>query len=215
MTNPKQPTQIHCRPIRPSDHEAAAQTLTAAFTDAPFTIWIIPDPVIRTSEMSKYWPTLLKTALKDPSTFIEVTDDLNAVAIWSHVPVTSTPSSNPEPTTTSSNPETKQEATQTEPPFRPEVHAIYAGIAQNAPEKPYLSLDYIGSTNHNRGSASALLRHRLDQVESGVKVALWTGTKKNIAFYERFGFRVYATALDVDLEGGQNGWWMVREGTVA
>ncbi|KAJ3281238.1 hypothetical protein HDU79_010917 [Rhizoclosmatium sp. JEL0117] len=189
------PKQVHViRPLQPSEQETIAATLSYAFANSTFTKWITPDPILRKSNMDTYFTDIVTGVSSVPGSFIEVTDDLNAAALWSF-----------------KAPESPAVTPRKRPPYRKEVVDIFAGIEQTAPEKPYLYLDFIGAKVEGTGAASALIRHRLANLEQGTKVALWTGTRSNIAFYERFGFKLYSQALKEDLEDGQNGWWMVRD----
>lgn len=55
----------------------------------------------------------------------------------------------------------------------------------------YLDAIGVDPTKHGAGIGSALMRHGLDAAAAaGVDVFLETGQERNVAYYERFGFRV-------------------------
>ncbi|MEM1042055.1 MAG: GNAT family N-acetyltransferase [Bacteroidota bacterium] len=87
----------------------------------------------------------------------------------------------------------------------------YAAFEAAFPDEPvhYLGLLATAPEAQGQGVGSALLRAGLERADSdGLPVYLETGTERNVAFYERHGFRVTGT---VELPHGPDHWAMQRD----
>ncbi|EFV14748.1 N-acetyltransferase [Segniliparus rugosus] len=85
--------------------------------------------------------------------------------------------------------------------------AFAATVMRHRPREPHWYLAAIGATASGRGFGSALLRHRLDQIEG--PAYLESSNILNNPLYERFGFQVVA---EIKLPfGGPSMWAMRRE----
>jgi GNAT superfamily N-acetyltransferase len=87
--------------------------------------------------------------------------------------------------------------------------ALWEWIESRVPREPLWFLDHIGvdPAQQGTGIGSALIEFGLERARrDGVGVFLETGTKSNVAYYERFGFRL-AEEADVP-DGGPHVWFM-------
>jgi predicted N-acetyltransferase YhbS len=70
---------------------------------------------------------------------------------------------------------------------------LWDWIADQLPDEPHWFLDALGvdPSRQGEGIGGALVRWGLERAaRDGVPVTLETGSKRNVAWYERFGFRV-------------------------
>ncbi|MEU3453536.1 GNAT family N-acetyltransferase [Micromonospora sp. NPDC006766] len=91
--------------------------------------------------------------------------------------------------------------------------AVLDGLmAANHPSEPHWYLPFIAvhPAQHSRGVGSALLRHKLTQLdEAGSAAYLEASSPRNAALYERYGFAFGASTLD--LPGGPSLYPMWRK----
>jgi GNAT superfamily N-acetyltransferase len=90
-------------------------------------------------------------------------------------------------------------------------NAFWDWLGSHLPEEPCWFLDMVGvdPAHQGRGIGRALIQHELDGVAGAAPAFLETGTRRNVEYYERFGFRV---AADEDApNGGPHVWFMRRE----
>ena len=90
--------------------------------------------------------------------------------------------------------------------------AFWDWLGGHVPDEPCWFLDMVGvdPAHQGRGIGRALIQHGLNGVTAQAAPAfLETATARNVAYYERFGFRVVA---DEDApNGGPHVWFMRRE----
>jgi GNAT superfamily N-acetyltransferase len=87
--------------------------------------------------------------------------------------------------------------------------AFWAWVESKHPAEPLWCLDSIGvePAAQGRGIGSALVEHGLARARAdGIGVYLFTGTARNVPYYERFGFRVAEQARAP--EAGPVIWFM-------
>lgn len=93
------------------------------------------------------------------------------------------------------------------------VMRAYRAFDDALPTPPYwyLGLLAVAPEAQGRGVGSALVRAGLARADrDGVPVFLETGTRDNVAFYQRLGFEV---TDEIDVPGGPMHWGMRREVT--
>lgn len=94
-----------------------------------------------------------------------------------------------------------------------ERHAAFWGwVGEHEPPEPLLYLSHIGVVPEHQGEGlgTALMRDGLAREDHhGASTWLETSRAKNVAYYERFGFR---TVVDEDApNGGPHVWFMRRD----
>ena len=164
------------------DHPEAVATLVAAFDRDPLGYWLFPNDSVRHSNHTALFNEVLRAP--KPGAVIDVTDTVDAVAIWYP-------------------PNTAQEWG-APPNANPQAAELFERIGQSCPPQPFWYLAFLGAHSSGTGAGSAILRHRLAQMDG--QVALWTGNEKNLAFYARLGFE-QKSKCTVD---GAKAWWMTR-----
>jgi uncharacterized protein YhfF/GNAT superfamily N-acetyltransferase len=90
--------------------------------------------------------------------------------------------------------------------------AFWDWIAELTPSEPHWFLDQLAvePAAQGRGIGRALLEHAIGLAHAdGHALVLETGTRDNVALYERFGFRVTHEADAPD--DGPHVWWMRRD----
>jgi hypothetical protein len=177
------------RLIAPGEEAYAVSTLVEAFQRDPLAHWYFPDPSVRRASHRTLFDRLIR--MPPRQALIEVTDDLEGVAVW-HRPHDET---------------LHEEAPIDEPPLEwsAEAMALFAAIDAATPPQPFWYLAFVGTRTRGGGRGSALLRHRLAALGQA-SVALWTGNEANLAFYVRFGLSP-RSRHDVS---GASAWWLTR-----
>ena len=172
------------RDLRPGEEQAAAAALTDAFQRDALAAWLWPEPATRTALLGGMFHELVTSP--PPGALIEVTDDLDGVAIWLR------PGSDI--------------VVDAPPECRAEVAELIGQVGQAVPEQPFWYLEFLGSRTLGAGNGSALLRHRFAAIGNEA-TALWTGAEVNLSFYGKNGYR----ALSRHDAAGASAWWMWRD----
>ena len=169
--------------MRPGEHDEVLEILWSAFETDPLGHFLWPDE----DERRHNYLTLLADGLSHASC-VDVFDDKRGVALWQRV-------------------ERAEDNCDMWTHDRPDAIRLADLLNQAAPPAPYTYLSFLAvhPSAHGKGAGTALLQHRLPQL-SGT-VALWTGSKSNVPFYEKRGFQLHAECT-VD---GAGAWWMVKE----
>lgn len=184
------------------DVENAADTLTAAFVDYPFTRHTIAADghEVRLREFQHLF--LAEVGL--PHGRVWVSDDLDAVAVWS------TPDGDAGPTLERLLPRMVEIAGD-----RAQAHA--AAEATMAPHRPLEPAWFLGTVGvrpsaQGRGLGRAVIEPGLAAADAdGVPAFLETSTEANVRVYEALGFEITA---EYDLpDGGPRTWAMLRRPT--
>lgn len=169
------------RSLRAGEEQAAAYVLRDAFMRGTFAKWISPVEEDRMAGLEAMFTEVL--AQLPPGAEVDVTDALDAVAIW--LPPGSEVHSPPPPHA------------------RPAVEDMFRRINAAAPSQPFWYLDFLGARTAGTGSGTALMQHR-----AGLRpAALWTNSEDNVAFYAGHGFRVLSREDGDDVST----WWLWRD----
>ena len=188
------------------DVDGAATTLERAFSTDPMFTWIFPDPTRRSQSLRRINRVALEYGLRYGH--VTQSDDGMAVAVW-------TP---PGRAITVGN--MVRSGILTVPfrvGFRPFVKFMGANDVMGrihkkyAPEPHwYLLIIAVDPELQGRGRGTALLKKGLARADqANCPCYLETSEERNLAFYERHGFRVVeSTSLG---DGGPTGWAMRRD----
>ena len=180
------------RAIRPGEEPAVAAALADAFQRDAFAIWLLPDPDERRAVLGGMFGGLVRGA--PAGAILEVTDDLDAAALWL-----------PPGTDVTSSPPPGSSAAVVDP-FA--VNDAFARVNAAIPPQPYWYLHFLGARTLGAGGGSALLRQRQRETDAaGLPTALWTAAEVNLRFYAKNGYRVLER-LDFD---GASAWWLWRD----
>ena len=169
------------RSLRAGEEQAAAYVLRDAFTRGTLSRWVDPVEAVRAAGLEGMFTELLSHL--PPGAEVDVTGDLDAVAIW--------------------QPPGSEVHSPPPPHARPEVAEAFARINAATPPQPFWYLMFLGARAGGAGGGTALLQHRATLRPA----ALWTDSERNVAFYERHGFGVLSRA-DAD---GVSTWWLWRD----
>lgn len=174
------------RALRAGEQDQAAQSLADAFQEGVLACLLMPDPDVRRAGLLAMFSALLDDP--PPGAVVEVTDDLDGVAIWQRPASTVAVAA---------------------PPAAPaEVSRLFDEVAAGTPRQPFWYLCFLGAGTPGAGNGSALVRHRLNEI-GNAPTALWTAAEVNLGFYGSLGYRVL-TQHDV---AGATAWWMWRDGS--
>lgn len=195
-------TPANVRPATLDDVEAAAATLSAAFADYPWTRHTVAAD--HHVERMRQLQLLFLARIALPYGRVWVTDDCEAVAVW-------TP------------PERAAEVDQTFAELEADFSRLAgdraqawaeaeAELAPYRPQEPVWLLATIGvdPARQGQGLGTAVIRPGLAAAQAAsVPAYLETASLRNVAFYERLGFR---TLAEVQLSGnGPRTWCMIRQ----
>jgi len=93
--------------------------------------------------------------------------------------------------------------------LRAEVIRAFERIYALQPGRPHWYLDLLAARVGGMGYGSALLRHRLIQLDiEHMPSSLWTATRANVRLYQRHGFEV---TDEVKIRASLSVWWLWRE----
>lgn len=187
------------REATPGDVEGAADTLTAAFAEYPFTRHTISadDHLARLREFQR----LFLAEIGLPHGRVWVSDDLDAVAVWS------TPVGDAGPTLQQLLPRLIELAGD-----RSDAHAsAEAAMEAHRPSEPVWFLGTVGvrPSAQGRGLGRAVIEPGLAAADAErVPAFLETSTDANVGVYKALGFE---TTAEYDLpDGGPRTWAMLR-----
>ena len=164
---------------------AVLRLLGAAFIDDPMFAWMCPDLEVRPAALELFFGATLELAVGKGHAY--VTDDLQAAALWA-----------PPEVELYEGPAMER----IEAFFRDTIAAraelVLTGMLQlfeSHPSEPHFYLGVIGThpSAQGRGLGGQLLRAVLDACDAnGTAAYLESSNVRNVAFYERHGFRVTA-----------------------
>lgn len=185
-----------------AEMSAIANCLGDAFSRDPFNQWVFPDPSTRRAQLTDFLGELTERSMESGA-LVDVADDvaadhqageslddhaIAAAAVW-------------------------------DPPgvvvhadfqvLRDEVVGALERIYAAQPTVPHWYLDILSARVGGQGYGSALLRHRLHQLDAAHEpAALWTATDANVRLYQRHGFVI---ASEVRFGGPVDVRWLWRE----
>ncbi|MCX4969300.1 GNAT family N-acetyltransferase [Streptomyces sp. NBC_00654] len=188
------------RPITDADVPTAVDSLTWAFADYPYTRYVIAadDHEGRIRQFQE----LCLTRIGMPYGRVWVAEEGRAVAVWA------TPDQDPSPAFAEIGPLIGELAGDRAAAFE----AAEQIVAPHRPQEPvwFLNTVAVAPEAQGRGLGSAVLAPGIEAAErAGHPAFLETSSERNVAFYERLGFKVTA---DVQLpDNGLRTWCMRRD----
>jgi ribosomal protein S18 acetylase RimI-like enzyme len=190
------------RALTSNDIDRAAAVLADAFVDDPFSMWLFPEKRLR-ERLVRSWAMQLRVVYI-PKGHSYTTPDLEGVALWT-----------PPPGLVRSS--LGEQLRLLFPyirilgPGRLPRAAYGFGIIERAhPPEPhwYLSAIGVAPNKQRQGFGGALLEPMLERADrENALTYLETFRPENVAYYERFGFRVVGEA---DIPDGPHMWSMSR-----
>jgi GNAT superfamily N-acetyltransferase len=163
---------------------AIANCLGDAFSRDPFNQWVFLDPITRRAQLTDFLGELTERSMESGA-LVDVIEDIAAkrqngetlddeaiaaVAVW-----------DPPGVVVHANLQV----------LRDEVVGALEQIYAAQPTAPHWYLDILSARIAGQGYGSALLNHRLHQLDAAHEpAALWTATDANVRLYQRHGFEV-------------------------
>jgi GNAT superfamily N-acetyltransferase len=194
---------VHARPATDADRDVVVETFVQGFVDDPVLRFFFPDDATYPSFATTFFGFLVDLNLGGGEIFL--TTGGAAAAVW-------TPPGGP------GLPDARiAERWEAEiVPLLPEdaLERLDRFEVAGGRIGPPKGLRYLGvlatrPDHRGRGHARAVLSPVLERDDrDGIGAHLETGTPANLAFYERFGFRVHA---ETDIEDGPRLWSLVRD----
>lgn len=201
------------RTLDPSLVANAARVLAAAFQEDPVSVCMQPDPDQRARALPWFFAGQLRYGLRFGE--VHATPDGSGVAIW-HRPGAPTLSGREmvdagllerlEPAEAAR----QAKANQRGAPLFDRIGDLYR---RELPEAHwYLAFLGVHPSGQGRGTGGRLLRPMLERLRTESHAcSLWTGQPRNVAFYEKQGFRVVCS--ETEPATGVSFWIFGREGT--
>jgi GNAT superfamily N-acetyltransferase len=191
-------TDIAVRPGVPGDRSELADALARAFWDDPVTVWANPTERTRLRRTKRFFDGRLRTLL--PHELSAVAGGSEGGAIWS-----------PPDAWAMGLRELIHDLPAFLSPRTPLVLRGMNSVEERHPKEPhyYLAILGVDPPHQHRGLGGRLMQPMLDRCDAEhVPAYLETGTERNVAFYERHGFKVNDT---IDLPRGPRMWLMWRD----
>ena len=195
-------------PIRTEEIPAAATVLARAFADAPQFRFLLPDDAKRPARLCWYWEATLRASVHSGE-IVDVVpgpsqSEVCAVAIWEP------PWRGKHRALTLARSGLWAAPIRLGPASWRRKRALSTALSTLAKPAPCWYLNAIGvePSEQRRGLGTALLRRMLGRIDhDSMPSFLDTSARENLGYYERFGFRVTATA---ELPNGLPVWGMHR-----
>jgi GNAT superfamily N-acetyltransferase len=171
-------TNLTARPARPSERDRMLSLCLAAFADEAVTVWIAPDPQLRSAMMRAMFEASLEAALNAEELVVAFDPDGEAIAASVWIDRRTAP---PEPPASGTG----------DDPVNRRLATVMSATEARHPTVPHMYLSAMGTLPRRRGSGAgtALLRYGLDRSRSlGLPVYLEASTPRNRSLYARHGF---------------------------
>lgn len=186
------------RLVGEGDRRALSEMLARAFHDDPVSVWSQPGARLRPRRIRHFFDARLRTLV--PHELSWTTDDLAGAALWAPPDAWEPPPG-----------ELLRALPSTFGRRMPFSLAGAVMVESRHPRETHLYLSVIGvePSRQGAGLGSRLLTPGLELCDrEGVPAYLETATERNVAFYERHGFRVTG---ELRLPRGPLMWLMWRE----
>lgn len=164
-----------------ADRDRAINALVLGFAADPMTRWFWPDAETYVKTMPRFAMAFGGRAF-DKGT-AHIADGCRAVALW--LP----PGVGPDEEAMG---QLVEEALGLRPEIAEDANGVFEGMAKYHPHEPHWYLPLIACDPNwiNRGLGAALMKHALAKCdEDGLPAYLESSNPRNIAFYERHGFK--------------------------
>lgn len=163
--------------------DALAPVIAEAFFEGDPAPWLVPDPSERRRIYHDYFRMIVRHALSGAGE-VYTSPDRNAVAIWFPA-LTGPPNTVP--------PAIDRRLDIICGPYARRFQELAEKMEQAHPTEPHLYLNYlaVGEGEQNKGWGTALLRHRLAELDQhGIAAYLEATNERNLGLYLRHGFEV-------------------------
>ena len=201
---------IEIRAIRPGDVDAAAELLARAFHDDPGALIVEPDPTLRHEADRTLFAPVVRQAIPYGRVLVAASDDGRILGVATFLPAGHATASDEEMVAAGlmdSVAAVPEAAARMEPMvgYLEELHA-------RAIDGPHARLEFFGVDPSAQGSGvgSRLMAAGHATIDAnGERCYLETFTTKNVAFYEKRGYRV---VIEGTVPGTETRvWGLVRE----
>lgn len=189
-------------PVTPDRLPVAAGVLGRAFLDDPMVRWGLGGDHDLDARMTRYFEIINADAVERG--WVWETADGNGVAVWLPPAATEAFAEDEAATRPGILPLTDDHGRR--------YAVFWDWVETHVPDEPMWFLDQIAVEPSRQGSGlgTILLHHCLGMADgAGQPAMLETGNPRNVAYYERFGFRVFAAEEAPD--GGPVLWFMRRD----
>jgi ribosomal protein S18 acetylase RimI-like enzyme len=181
------------------DSEHLADVLGRAFQDDPVSASWLPDTQERARRQRGFLKVFLDEAMA--TGLVHTTPDRDGVALWQTI-----------------EPDHPAEENHLDQPVRDALGSYYEDfallgeqmVASHPQDRAHGYLQFIGvePERQNRGIGSALIRHRLAELDAiDMPAYLESSSERNFALYERLGFRRTGSAIHLPNEGVMLPMW--------
>lgn len=197
---------IQIRRLDAHETPQASPVIAEAMMVEPGYAAVLPDEEMRRRVLVSRMHHSIETAMSHDAVFVatnEETGKILGVAIWG-APGSYPPADDDETPTYLKN---------IDPEIVEGLQAYDDNCSTHFPDEPvwYLKLLGVDPDGQGKGIGSMLLRESLKTLdEDGLPAYLETGTRRNVRFYERFGFEVREAEVQL-APGSTPHWTMLRE----
>ncbi|MER5482872.1 GNAT family N-acetyltransferase [Streptomyces sp. NPDC002812] len=195
---------LEIRQAGPSDRDAVARLLDAAFRTDPVSSWVFPDPEHRAAVHGKFLGVFVDVALAEGR--IDYAVDGSAAALWLRIPA-----AGPEDEHVEDEIPAKMRAVADPDNERCElVGRLTGAVHPMAEEHEYLLMIAVAPGRQGEGLGTELIRPVLERCDrEGVPAYLEASSERSKGLYERLGWQFTGEA--VRLPDGPLMWPMWRK----
>ncbi|MEV4318855.1 amino acid permease [Actinocrispum sp. NPDC049592] len=168
--------------------------LSEAFLTGDIADWLVPDPDDRRRIYQQYWRMAAEQALSGAGE-VFVSGDTSGVAVW-YAAAAGPPRAEP--------PDFTRRLHAICGPYTERFLALHAAMDAAHPVRPHHYLAFVAVTpeQQGRGIGTALIRHRLQELENmAMPVYLEATNRRNLALYVHLGFQPMGTPITLPDDG--------------
>jgi GNAT superfamily N-acetyltransferase len=170
----------------PGDADHVAELLAVAFLDDPVTSWLFPDPQDRAARHPQFFRVFTDRALTNGT--VHLTANGHAAALWLHIDREGPPPIPAEPLAAACG------------PYLPRMQLLDDLVEAGHPRRrhDYLSFMGVHPGHQGTGLGTALLRHRIAELDTAVRPAYLEATSaRNCRLYQGIGFTLLPAMIDL------------------